>query len=202
MVNGHWQSSSLGLGSNGKHRGAFRSTEQGKHVSDPITNYSTAKGYVQSAYLIVASPARFQVPDDTTFILSYHLLLGFAVELYLKGYLTHTGHTEAELRSGPVRHNLKKLLQLSEADGFSLPTATKLIDYLNDQHGSFEYRYMKPGGSYNVRYQSEVFAELDELDAYIDGKIGASASRGKSPSTGGWVVPGDRNGWRLATESV
>jgi hypothetical protein len=127
------------------------------------------------------------------------MLLGFAVELYLKSYLTDTGHTEAELRSGAVRHNLKKLLQLSEADGFSLQAATRLVDYLNDQHGSFEYRYVKPGGSYYVRYQSEVFAELDELDAYIDSEIGASASRGRSSSSGGWVVPDDHNGWRIST---
>jgi hypothetical protein len=171
------------------------------NMSDAIRTYSTAKGYVQSTYLIVTSPDRFKVPDDTTFILSYHLLLGFAVELYMKAYLTHTGHTEAELRSGSVRHNLKKLLELSEADGFVLPDAINLVDYLSDQHGSFEYRYMKPGSSYDIRDQAEVFDELNELDAYVDGQIGASASEGKTPSTGGWLVPVDRNGWRISTGS-
>lgn len=140
--------------------------------------------------------------DDTTFILSYHMLLGFAVELYLKAYLAHTGHTEAELRRGDVRHNLKKLLETSEADGFVLPAATELVKYLNDQHGSFEYRYMKPDSSYSIRYQAEVFTELDELDAYIDTKIGASASEGKTASTGGWVVPDYCNGWRTPTEGT
>ena len=171
-------------------------------MSDAIRTYSTAKGYIQSAYLIVTNPSRFQAPDDTTFILSYHMLLGFAVELYLKAYLTHTGHTESELRSGAIRHNLKKLLALSEADSFALPAATKLVDYLNDQHGSFEYRYMKPGGSYYIRYQAEVFTELDELDAYVDAEIGASASKGKTPSAGGWGIPGDFNGWRIPTGTV
>ena len=172
----------------------------GENMSAAIRTYSTAKGYVQSAYLIVVSTGRFRASDDTTFILSYHMLLGFAVELYLKAYLTHTGHTEAELRSGGVRHNLKKLLELSEADGFTLPTVTKLVDYLNEQHGSFEYRYMIPDGSYFIRYQADVFAELDELDAYVDGEIGASVSSGLTPSTGGWPVPGDYNGWRIPTE--
>ena len=166
-------------------------------MSDAIRIYSTAKGYVQSTYLIVTSPDRFQVQDDTTFILSYHMLLGFAVELYLKAFLTHTSHTEAELRGRGVGHTLKKLLELSEADGFTLPAATKLVDYLNDEHGSFEYRYMKPDSSYYVRYQAEVFAELAELDAYVDSKIGASASRGHTPSSLGWKVPSDRNGWRI-----
>lgn len=176
---------------------AYRAKE--KHVSDAIRIYSTAKGYVQSCYLIVTSPDRFQAPDDTTFVLSYHMLLGFAVELYLKAYLTHTGHAEAELRSGGVRHNLEKLLELSEADGFSLPAAKKLVDYLSTQHGNFEYRYMKPGSSYHVRWQAEVFAELDELDSYVDGEIGASASKGRALSGGGWTVPADRNGWRIPT---
>jgi hypothetical protein len=126
------------------------------------------------------------------------MLLGFAVELYLKAYLTHTGHTQSELRSGTVRHNLTKLLELSEADGFNLQAATKLVDYLNDQHGSFEYRYMKPGGSYHVRYQADVFIELNELDAYVDGEIGASVSKGMMPSSVGWVVPSNCNGWRIS----
>lgn len=167
-------------------------------MSDAIITYSTAKGYVQSTYLIVTSPGRFQALDDTTFFLSSHMLLGFAVELYLKAYLTHTAHAEAELRSATVRHNLKQLLQLSEADGFSLPAATKLVDYLGDQHKSFEYRYMKPNSSYQIRPQAEVFAELDLLDGYIDVEIGASSSKGMSPSTGGWVVPDDFNGWRIS----
>lgn len=173
----------------------FRKKE--KYVSDAIRIYSTAKGYVQSTYLIVTSPDRYRVPDDTTFILSYHMLLGFAVELYFKSYLTHIGHAEVELRSSSVRHNLKKLLELSEADGFDLPAAKKLVDYLGEQHGSFEYRYMKSDSSYFVRYQAEVFAELDELDTYVDSEIGASAFKGKALSSGGWTVPADRNGWRV-----
>jgi hypothetical protein len=177
--------------------GDWASRAKENHVSDAVRIYSTAKGYIQSTYLIVTHPGRYQVPDDTTFILSYHMLLGFAVELYLKAYLTHTGHAEAKLRSGAVRHNLKKLLELSEADGFSLPAAQKLVDYLSEQHGSFEYRYMKPGSSYFVRSQAEVFAELDELDTYIDSEIGASTSKGKTPSRGGWTVPANRNGWRI-----
>jgi len=177
--------------------GDHASRAKEKHVSDAIRTYSTAKGYVQSSYLIVTSPDRYRVPDDTTFILSYHMLLGFAVELYLKAYLTHAGHAEAELRSGGVRHNLKKLLELSEEDGFDLPAAKKLVDYLGAQHGNFEYRYMKPSGSYYVRWQAEVFAELDELDTYVDGEIGASASQARAPSSGGWTVPADRNGWRI-----
>jgi hypothetical protein len=169
-------------------------------MSEAIRIYSTAKGYVQSTYLIVTNPQRYQAPDDTTFILSYHMLLGFAVELYLKAYLMHTGHTEAELRR--VGHNLQKLLELSKADNFNLPEAKKLVDYLGDQHASFEYRYMKPESSYYIRWQAEVFAELNALDHYVDVEIGASKSKGKDRASEGWTVPADRNGWRIPRSTV
>jgi len=166
---------------------------------EAIRIYSTAKGYAQSAYLIVTSPHRYQVPDDTTFILPYHMLLGFAVELYLKAYSTYTGHPDSELRGADMRHNLGKLLELNENDGFNLPAAKKLADYLGEQHRTFEYRYMKPDSSYFVRWQAEVFGELNELDIYVDDRIGASASHGKAPSSG-WSVPADQNGWRVPKE--
>ena len=166
-------------------------------MSAAILSYSTAKGYVQSTYLIVTSPDRYQLPDDTIFMLSYHMLLGFAVELYLKAYLGHAGRSEAELRNHQVRHNLQKLLDLSKASGFSLLAANNLVNYLGEKHGSLEYRYMKPDSSYHVRSQAEVFAELNELDTYVDREIGASASKGKTPASTGWIVPADRNGWRI-----
>lgn len=75
-------------------------------MESALLNYSTARGYIQSAYLIMTNHNRFQVPNDITFVLAYHMLLGFAVELYLKSYLTHTGHNERELRNAAVRHNL------------------------------------------------------------------------------------------------
>jgi len=149
--------------------------------------------------MIITNPTRYSVDDDTTFILSYHLLLGFAVELYLKAYLTHRKHSEAELRRNDVRHNLEKLLALSEADGFNLLAAKRLVEYLHIKHGSFEYRYVRQGGRYDLRSQAEVFTDLDELDTYLDSEIGASASLGKKPTTGGWKVPDTYRGWRIPT---
>lgn len=166
-------------------------------MSDAKTLYATAKSYVQSTYLIVTSPDRYTVPSDLTFVLSYHLLLGFAVELYLKAYLLNSGRLESELRSASIRHNLEKLLELSELDGFDLPAAKKLVDYFSVQHANFEYRYMKLDSSFFLRFQADVFAELDELDAYVDDKVGASFSKGIIAPRGGWTVPADRNGWRI-----
>jgi hypothetical protein len=166
-------------------------------MSDPSVDYSTAKGYVQSAFLIMANPYRFQASNDTTFFLSFHLLLGFSVELYLKAYLRHTGHSEKDLKSFGVRHNLEKLLELSEADGFALPAAKSLVDYLTKQHGNYEYRYPNIDGSYRARSLGELFGELNQLDWYIDSAVGASASHGKAPSTVGWTMPPEFNVWRF-----
>jgi hypothetical protein len=89
-------------------------------------------------------------------------------------------------------------MDMSEADGFCLSAASKLVDYLNEHHSSFEYRYMKSTSSYSLRWQAEVFSELDELDTYVDSEIGASKSKGLIASSGGWIVPSDRNGWRIS----
>lgn len=56
--------------------------------------YSTAKGYVQGAYLVVCNRDRLQLPDDSSLVLSVHMLCGFAIELYLKAALAHYGENE------------------------------------------------------------------------------------------------------------
>jgi hypothetical protein len=49
----------------------------------------------------MSNPLRYQVPDDTPFVLSFHMLCGFAAELYLKAFLMHKGYTEDQLRKVP-----------------------------------------------------------------------------------------------------
>lgn len=71
-----------------------------------ILPYSTAKGFCQGAFAMMANPNRFQTPDDTTFILSFHHLIGFSVELYLKAFLIEKKMTEVELMKKPYGHSL------------------------------------------------------------------------------------------------
>jgi hypothetical protein len=160
--------------------------------------YSTAKGYVQSAFVIIVAPHRMQTPDDTTFFLSFHMLIAFSVELYLKAYLRHHGYDEKALRAGGVRHNLPKLLEMAKAEGLACAQAEALVEYLGDKHESFEFRYMKPGGSYKLRPLEEIFAELTALDAAVDAAVGASAAFGRVPGRGAWIVPTSVSGWRIA----
>lgn len=165
-------------------------------MSDALYFYSTAKGYVQSAFLIMNNPDRSQLPDDTSLFLSCHMLFGFAVELYLKAYLRYTGHNKGELKKGCIGHNLKKLLTKSQDNGFCLSAAKNLTEYLGQKHASFEYRYMKSDSKYHYCPLAVIFSDLSELDAYVDRKIGASASTGKEISTRGWNISSDSE-WRL-----
>ena len=165
-------------------------------MSDSILTYSTAKGYVQSAYVMMASEYRFAAPEDSTFVLGFHMLAGFAAELYLKAYLSHKGHDDKELREQGVRHNLKALLALAKADGFSSVAAERLVDLLSDNHESFEFRYMKSTSTYTARSLNEVFEDFSNLDNLVDVAVGASASKGKSPG-GVWKIAAEKAEWRL-----
>ena len=176
---------------------AFKMFTKGRDVSDAIANYSTAKGYVQSAFLIATNPARLIINDDRSFVLSYHMLLGFAVELYLKAFLQERCHAHGKLRSAAVRHNLEDLLQMAVADGFDPSKAESLVAYLDVQHGNFEFRYVNRESQYMLRWHRDVFAELDRLDNYVDDVVGASQSMGLQPGEGGWLIANEYNGWRL-----
>lgn len=166
-------------------------------ITQPLRSFATAKGNVQSAFLMLTNPLRFELKTDDSFILSCHMLLGLAVELYLKAYLTHLNHDEKVLREHSVRHNLEKLLALCENHGFSLPEATSLVAYLSKNHGEHSYRYLKPNSEFTPRVLGTLFRELDKINAYVDEKIGASAAFDERVSSGGWVVPEQFDRWRL-----
>lgn len=163
--------------------------------------YSTAKGYVQSAYVLMNSPDRMSVPDDMTFFLSLHMLWGFAVELYLKSFLMHRGWTEKKLRSIALRHNLQALAAAADEAGLKLREINMLVELLGEKHASFGYRYAKPDGQHRVPKLNAVFASLSALDEAVDKAIGASVSRGRTPGgpPGHWTLPPERNAVRGGT---
>ena len=69
---------------------------------DPEEPYSVAKGYVQSAYAMMTNPYRLQLPDDITLFMAFHMLCGFAAELYFKAFLAHKGYSDAQLRKPKI----------------------------------------------------------------------------------------------------
>jgi hypothetical protein len=162
-----------------------------------IRTYSTAKGYVQSAFAMMANPDRLQLRDDTTFFLSFHLLCGFATELYLKSFLLHRGVPDSTLRSAKLRHDLVALLQLATEHGFSDDGGRRLASYMGKWHKSFEYRYLQEASEFGAPTNLKIlFGWFSSLDVYVDHEVGASVSKGLTPG-GAWIFPEDRAAWRL-----
>lgn len=162
----------------------------------PFYPYSTAKGYAQSAYAIITNPLRFSLGDDTTFYMSFHMLLGFALELYLKSVLMSCGCSEAELKKPDIRHNLNKLAEKCIANGFDHKGAKYLAEILSEHHKGYGFRYIKPGNEYDRTDITHIFSTFSDLDRTIDSKIGASASKGLK-AEGEWQVPSHMAFWRL-----
>lgn len=162
-------------------------------TTSPEEFYAVAKGYVQSAYSMMANPHRLQAADDITFFMAFHMLCGFAVELYLKAYLAHKGHDERQLRN--AGHDLFKLHGLCVSEGLYNSGADRLVTLLGKHHKEHEFRYMKRATTYRTNDLCTVFSALSTIDAYVDKAIGASASMGLN-GAGKWVFPSD-GPWRL-----
>lgn len=164
-------------------------------MSLAITSYGTAKGFCQCAYLVMANPHRLQLPDDRSFVLGFHHLIGFAVELYLKAFLLHQGISEEQLRSKEFGHKMQKLLSTANSSGLTCNSAEVLCTYLA-KHETFEYRYMREDARYDLLSLDKIFHMLSDLDIRVDQEIGASISYGRAPG-GGWTFPEDGKKWRI-----
>ena len=164
-------------------------------MADGLNQYATAKGYCQSACLMMSSPHRYKLPDDVSLILSFHNLIGFAVELYLKSFLIRHEMVEDDLRKHPFGHDLSNLIDEAKKRGFKCEAGNNLVEYL-PMHKTLGFRYMKDGSTYNVARIDEIFWHLNTLNRYVDEVVGASAGHGKEPGTG-WEFPPDMSSWRL-----
>lgn len=157
--------------------------------------YSVAKGYVQSAYSMLANPHRLQLPDDTSFYPAFGLLAGFALELYLKSFLVHKGYEEQRLRQRDIGHNVSKLHEMCRSEGLHSNETEWLIKYFGEHHKDFAFRYLKLTSEFEVADLFTTFAAFSSLDRAVDTAIGASVSMGLKPA-GNWVFPSD-GAWRF-----
>lgn len=164
-------------------------------MTDSNRPYSTAKGFAQGAFAMMANPLRFQTPDDTTFILSFHHLIGFSVELYLKAFLMEKGMKETKLMYKPYGHSLQNLLAAAKEKEFSCSEGDSLVEYLKP-HETYDYRYIKNETEYKLQRIDYIFKCLSALDRYVDATTGASASHGKEIGRG-WVMPKEAAHWRI-----
>lgn len=160
----------------------------------PIVHYSTARGYVQSAFCIMCSTERLTLPNDTTFFLSFHMLAAFALELYLKAYLLSCDFTEKEMKE--AGHNLEKLYGLAVSEGLKAFGVAEMAKALHAHHSTFEYRYMRPDTNFRTASLGAIFQTFTALNRFVDTAVGASASKGLS-GDGAWIFPADRPDWRF-----
>ncbi|WP_027571302.1 hypothetical protein [Bradyrhizobium sp. WSM1743] len=134
---------------------------------DPTEPYSVAKGYVQSAHAMMSNPHRLQTPDDTPFYLAFHMLCGFATELYFKAFLGYKGYTDAELRHHSIRHDLAKLRDLCRSKGLFDTGGDLLVDLLAEKHKTFEYRYMRSTSVFRAVDLQAMFSAFSSLDRVV-----------------------------------
>jgi uncharacterized membrane-anchored protein YjiN (DUF445 family) len=127
--------------------------------------------------------------------MAFHMLCGFAVELYLKAFLIHKGHSETELRQRHIGHDLAQLRDKCRREGLLDTAADQLVELLAEKHSNFEYRYMKRTSEYRTMDLRAIFFAFTCLDRAVDTSIGASAARGKAPGCG-WKFASD-GPWRL-----
>jgi hypothetical protein len=142
--------------------------------------YVPAKGYVESAKMIAASP--YYLGREAMTFLPIHMLLGFSVELHLKAWLAHSGAGEETLRRRPFGHHLKNLYKAAKAQSLpSLSGLEEVVDCLHGPHSDFTYRYFRADLHYQSMDLVHLFDVIDALDIVVDTHIGASASRGLKP---------------------
>jgi hypothetical protein len=110
------------------------------HPDEP---YAVAKGYVQSAYAMMSNPHRMQLEDDTSLFLAFHMLCGFALELYFKAFLVKKGYSEERLKKRDVGHDFVRLRDFCSSEGLFNTGADQLVELLDEKHKNFEFRYMK-----------------------------------------------------------
>lgn len=142
--------------------------------------YSTARGYLQ--FVVVCYNHQ---PLGTAYEMSFHLpkrmLLGFALELFLKAWLHHSGTTEGDLRD-IYGHDIEDLYQDAIANGLQqTPDFNRVVQELGFDHKDFGYRYMHDTSQYKPMDYVAVVTILQELDRVVDERIGASAAFGLQP---------------------
>jgi hypothetical protein len=148
--------------------------------TETLKFYIPAKGFLQAAQMVVYSPLQNESRRAMTF-LPINTLLGFSVELYFKAWLAADGQTPDELRK-QFGHKLRNLYEACVNSGLKLGSLDILVSQLETGHGDFSYRYFEPS---KVEYKGAsiafAFQVLNELDALVDARVGASASMGLVP---------------------
>lgn len=108
-----------------------------------------ASGHLEAAQILHKSIGN--IPGNAVFFALYNLI-GFALELYLKAYLTSRGMLAVDLAKAPYGHDLGALLTKSKALGlmkipgrkgdFDSTVLDGVIEIVGHPFSNFRYRYV------------------------------------------------------------
>ncbi len=152
------------------------------HNPEAMQRYSTAKEYVETIKLVQTSP-HYIGQHVMMAIRPTHLLVGFALELYLKAWLLADGATPKKVRS--LGHKLRDAFELAVARGLAEDNDIYLlVDHVAEPHGQdhdYVYRYSKVGSKIEPLNWDKAYPILHKLDEIVDAHVGASEHFGLKP---------------------
>lgn len=147
---------------------------------EALNRYVTAKGYKEAAKHVFVSPHLDTEERRTSVILPLNMLTGFALELYFKSWLLAAGRPSDKVRG--FGHKVGSLFNEVLSEGMpAISQLDEVVNALASGHEDFTFRYLESGDQINLINWEPAFQALDQLDAAVDAKIGASAAKGLSP---------------------
>jgi hypothetical protein len=147
-------------------------------VTSPESFFIAGRAYVTGAHAIVKSDARARYDNDFRFVIPCMMLIGHAIEVYLKAWLTLRGYTDEALRKRPFGHNLRKLYEEARINGLPEPgmpprqSFHDLVESYEIHHGDFSFRYPVDGWTFEVPKIDIVFQIFAVLDRTIATAMG------------------------------
>lgn len=169
----------------------------------PELFFVAARSFTTGAHAIIKSSMRDRYDNDFRFIISCEMLVGHAIEVYLKAWLAKhdEAYTESKLRRQPFGHNLRALYQEARDQGFPEPdvpmqqTFHDLVESYEKPHFDYTFRYPTDGWVFEVPKNDILFLTLKRLDSVVAAKLGKVV-----PPNLDWSVNSDED-FRSSTPS-
>ena len=145
---------------------------------DPADGLFVAgRAYVAGAHAIVKSGVRANYDNDFRFVVPCMMLIGHAIELYLKAWLASEGYGEKKLQNRPFGHNLRSLYEEARKMGLPEPpmpvqqSIHDLVESYEIDHREFKFRYLQEGWRFEVPKMDLLFQIFVMLDGVIAAKL-------------------------------
>jgi len=151
-------------------------------VSQPLSApphcfYVAGRAYATGAHAIVKSGTRARYQNDFAFIVPCMMLIGHAIESYLKAWLAFREYDPDDLKRAPFGHNLRNLYAEARTTGLPEPDMPPqqsfhdLVESYEKDHADFSFRYLREGWQFAVPKMDVIFDILSVLDRVVGAEI-------------------------------